>query len=101
MAFSPDGKRLVTVSLDQTAKVWDEQNGKELLTLQGHSAPVVAVAFSPDGKHLATASRDETVQIYALDLCELINLARSRVTRTLTAEECQRYLQSGTCPPLP
>jgi hypothetical protein len=46
-----------------------------------------------------TASRDGTVQVYALDIPELLNLARSRVTRTFTAEECQRYFQSPTCPP--
>ena len=29
---SPDGKRLATASWDQTAKVWDAESGKELLT---------------------------------------------------------------------
>jgi hypothetical protein len=34
-------------------------------------------------------------------LSVLLNLARSRVTRTFTPEECQRYFQSETCPSLP
>jgi hypothetical protein len=59
------------------------------------------VAFSPDGKRLATASGDSAVQVYAFDLSELLNLARGRVTRSFTVEECQRYFQSQTCPPLP
>ena len=101
VAFSPDGKRLATASNDKTAKVWDAESGKELLTLRGHSGSVNKVAFSPDGKRLATANAQGTVQVYALDLRELLNLARSRVTRTFTAEECQQYFQSGTCPPLP
>ena len=86
---------------DHTAKLWDAKSGKELLTLRGHSGYVSGVAFSPDGKRLAATSQDGAVQVYALDLRELLNLARSRVTRTLTAEECQRYFQSTTCPPLP
>jgi hypothetical protein len=50
--------------------------------------------YSPDGKRLAAASADETVQIYTLDIRELLDLARSRVTRTppsLTPDECKRY----------
>ena len=35
VAFSPDGKRVVTGSVDTTAKIWDVETGKELLTLGG------------------------------------------------------------------
>src|SRR6202042_1361527 len=102
VAFSPGGQHLATASGDKTAKVWDAESGKELLTLR-HSGPVDGVAFSPDGKRLATASEgeDRSVRVYALDLGELLNLARSRVTRTFPPEECQGYFQSETCPPLP
>ena len=59
------------------------------------------VAYSPDGKRLATASADGTVQVYAIDIQRLLNLARSRVTRDLTPDECVRYFQTEKCPPLP
>ena len=101
VAFSPDGKRIVTASGDQTTRVWDAESGKELLILRGHSAEIYGVAFSPDGKRIATVSEDETIQVYAVDLRDLLSLARSRVTRNFTAEECQRYFQSRTCPALP
>jgi len=103
VADSPDGKRLATASWDHTAKVWDAVSGWELLTLRGHTDRVWGVAYSPDGKRLATASADETLQIYALDVRELVDLARSRVTRTppsFTLDECKRYFQSESCPPL-
>ena len=39
VAFSPDGKRLATASVDETVKVWDAESGQELLTLKGHTGP--------------------------------------------------------------
>jgi WD40 repeat protein len=100
VAFCPDGKRLATTSGDKTTKIWDAGTGKELLTLSGHSDFVYSVAFSPDGKRLATTGWDRIVQIYALDLPELINLARERVTRDLDPDECKRYFQTKSCPSL-
>ena len=64
VAFSPDGKRLVTASWDGTVKVWDAATGQETLTLKGHTGGVSSVAFSPDGKRIASASEDETVKVW-------------------------------------
>lgn len=101
VAFSPDGTRVATASADGAAKVWDADSGQELLSLHGHQSLVRNVAFSPDGKRLATASDDQTVQIYALDISDLLKLARTRVTRDLRPEECKKYLHTSSCPPLP
>ena len=64
MAFSPDGKRLVSASEDETVKVWDAATGQETLTLKGHTDRVASVAFSPDGKRLVSASWDKTVKVW-------------------------------------
>jgi WD40 repeat protein len=101
VTWSPNGTRLATASWDQTAKVWDAASGQEVPTLKGHTDIVSSLAWSPDSKRLATASNDVVVQIYAMDVRGLIDLARKRVTRDFTRDECERYFQSEKCPPLP
>jgi hypothetical protein len=56
------------------------------------------LAFSPDGTRLAYTAADATVRVLALDIDDLIHLARSRLTRSWTQEECETYLHRETCP---
>jgi DNA-binding beta-propeller fold protein YncE len=67
VAFSPDGKRVASASLDLTVKIWDAASGKEICTLTGHTDKVNCVAFNPDGKYLASASGDRTLKIWDAD----------------------------------
>ena len=41
-SIAPDGRRIVTASEDNTARVWDAENGGRLATLRGHTGPVRA-----------------------------------------------------------
>ena len=57
MAFSADGKRIVSGSgRTTTVKVWDADTGQEVLTLKGHTGMVTSVAFSADGKRIVSGS---------------------------------------------
>jgi len=67
IAFSPDGKKLATGSVDNSAKIWDLESGKQTLSLDGHTNNVTSVAFSPDGKKLATGSEDNSARIWDLE----------------------------------
>ena len=61
-AFSRDGQRIVTASLDKTARISDAQTGKEIarVTLDDDA---VSAGFSPDGRRIVTASWDKAVRI--------------------------------------
>jgi WD40 repeat protein len=96
LAFSPDGSRLAEIDPDGTVRVYDTASGELTLALDGHEAGG-QVLFSPDGSMLATQG-DGTVRIWALDIDDLLAIAREKVTRSLTDEECQQYLHVDTCP---
>jgi len=73
VAISPDGNRILTGSLDMTAKVWEANTGRELLTLAGHKSFVWAVAFSPNGRFMVTGSWDQTAKIWDADNGRLLH----------------------------
>lgn len=98
LAFNRDGTLLASAGFDKLAKVWDVSTGEEWFSLYGNLSNVVGVAFSPDGESLATAGADGSLRIYTLQIEDLARLARERLTRTLTSEECRQFLHADSCP---
>jgi WD40 repeat protein len=58
VAFSQDGRYVVSGSADGAVRLRDAQTGKAVRLLKGHSGGVGSVAISPDGRRLASASGD-------------------------------------------
>jgi WD40 repeat protein/DNA-binding SARP family transcriptional activator len=98
VAFSPDGELIATAGQDETLRLWNVTSGREILALREHAEALSDVSFSPDGTRLVSASFDGSIRTYVLPLDELIEIARSRLTRTWTPEECRQYLQTSDCP---
>ncbi len=84
VAFSPDGKRLASGSMDGTVKLWDSGSGQEQLTLKGHANRVLSVAFSPDGKRLASSSLDQTVKLWDSDSGQELLTLKGHTGRVLS-----------------
>ena len=64
LAFSHDGTRLASGSMDKMVRLWDITNPNEWMTLQKHTGWINVLAFSPNGKMLASGSTDKTVQLW-------------------------------------
>jgi len=67
VAVTPDGRKAVSASYDQTLKVWDLERGEEVRTLKGHSGWVIAVAVTPDGRKAVSSSDDQTLKVWDLE----------------------------------
>jgi WD40 repeat protein len=65
VAFSPDSRRVLSISRDGDIRVWDAESGKELRRLKSHTPIVLTATFSSDGKQILTGHTDNTVQVWA------------------------------------
>jgi WD40 repeat protein len=100
IAYSPDGSSVATASHDGTVRLFEADTGEQQLVLRTPGCLVASVAFSPDGTKLSSTSPcyGGMVRIWALDIDDLLEIARREVTRPLTDEECRQYLHVDQCP---
>ena len=64
VAFSPDGKYVVSGSSDRTVRVWEAASGRKIARME-HQSEVHSVAFGPDGKYVVSGSYDNTARVWA------------------------------------
>ena len=81
--------RIVTASLDKTARIWDAATAKEIAVLRGHENTVTSAAFSPDGARIVTASVDKTARIWDTHFATMS-------ANDLLVEVCTRRLRGLT-----
>ncbi|HLW65547.1 MAG TPA: hypothetical protein VKS79_09530 [Gemmataceae bacterium] len=86
VAFSRDGKTLLSASFDKTVKLWDVSSAKELRTFagqNGHQNLVLSVAYAPDGQAFASGGADNTAKIWDIPMRQA--LKELTLTEAVTA----------------
>jgi WD40 repeat protein len=94
LEFSPNGSKLMTGATDNFARIWDTESGEELARV-----PLAGVSDAHwlDEEHLLVGTSGGLWTVLTLDVDELIDLARSRLTRGFTSQECAAY-RIDPCP---
>ncbi|KAI9506866.1 WD40-repeat-containing domain protein [Coemansia spiralis] len=64
LAWSPDGRFLVSASVDNTARIWDASEARCVQVLADHSHYLQGVAWDPLGEFIATQSSDRSLRVY-------------------------------------
>jgi WD40 repeat protein len=66
VAFSANGSQIISTAWwrDSTVKVWDADDGTQLLYLRGHVKGVTCAAGSPDGSRIVSGADDSTVRVW-------------------------------------
>ena len=106
LAFSPDGRRLISGSDfdDKTVRIWnveDPQHMMQLHLLTEHRDGIFSVALSVDGRHAVSTSRDTTIRLWDIDRekSKVINGTgrnRSEQVDAVSFSPDGRYLASGS-----
>jgi WD40 repeat protein/serine/threonine protein kinase len=95
LAFSPDGRWLVSSHGDGAILVWNVEERERVADFNEHSEPVRAVAFSPDGKQIASASEDRSVIIWGVDNGRKEAVLAGNPRTTATFQEGQGWVTKG------
>jgi WD40 repeat protein len=87
LAFSPDGKRIITAATDGTVRIWDADGGHEFCALPGQRECPRAIALSPDGTRLVAADSGGTIRIWGLTNAAVMLARQAAATspQTLTS----------------
>ncbi len=84
IAFTPDGRTLISGSVDKTIRFWDSFTGGQTRKIEAHEAGVNAIAVSRDGKLVASGSFDNSAKIWSIDSGDHVKSFRNSKSQILS-----------------
>ena len=100
VAFSPDGRQIVSASWDNTIKLWDTETGREILdwTSSTQRWGVTTVAFSPDGRQIILGDLVGRLELLDANTGQKIKTFfgghNERITTLVFSPDCSQILSS-------
>jgi WD40 repeat protein len=83
---------------DSTVRLYDAHTYEQQLVLRADVGSSPYIDLSPDGSMLVSGDGYAMMRVWALDIDDLLEIAKQNVTRKLTDEECRQYLRVDRCP---
>ena len=98
VAFTPDGKYLLTGSRDKSIKLWDFESGREVRSYLGHKSTVNDIDITSDGKYFVSSSADRTAKYWEISTGKLIrsfDIHKDYVTEVKLSEDDKVLFTGG------
>jgi WD40 repeat protein len=97
LAFSSNGKWLLSGGTDRLLRLWDLRTAKEARVSKGHTGAVRCVAFSPDGKRAVSGGDDRSLRIWNLADGEELTalLGHTQAVTSVAWSKDGRHILSG------
>jgi WD domain, G-beta repeat len=85
LAFSPDGKQLVSCAADRFVKLWNVADGKPVRSFEGHTHHVLGVAWRPDGRVLVSSGADMVLKVWDARTGDQVRTVQNQFTKEVTS----------------